>query len=109
MGKRAKQWRTLAAVSCAAASACHVQTIVGAAHASSPMKRILVLGDSLSEGFGLRPDQAYPSLLIDKLRSAGLSFELTNASQSGGTTEEGLQRLPRHLKPMVDIFILELA
>jgi len=73
------------------------------------MKTILVLGDSLSEGFGLKPSQAYPALLTEKLRAAGLSFEITNASQSGGTTEEGLERLPRHLKPVVDIFILELG
>jgi acyl-CoA thioesterase I len=76
---------------------------------ASSMKRILVLGDSLSEGFGLKPSQAYPPLLTEKLRVAGLSFEITNASQNGGTTEEGLARLPRHLKPIVDIFILELG
>ena len=76
---------------------------------ASPMKRILVLGDSLSEGFGLRPNQAYPALLTDKLRADGLSYEILNASQTGGTTEDGLRRLPRHLKPRIDIFILELG
>ena len=73
------------------------------------MKRILVLGDSLSAGLWLKPSQAYPALLTEKLRAAGLDFEITNASQSGGTTEEGLERLPKHLKPKVDIFILELG
>jgi acyl-CoA thioesterase I len=77
---------------------------------SSPMKRILVLGDSLSAGFGLKSSQAWPALIADKLRAAGLTnFEVTNASQSGGTTAGGLQRLPAHLKPPVDIFILELG
>jgi acyl-CoA thioesterase-1 len=74
------------------------------------MKRILVLGDSLSAGFGLEPYQAYPALLAEKLRETGLTnFEITNASQSGGTTEGGLQRLPAHLKRKIDIFILELG
>ena len=73
------------------------------------MKRILVLGDSLSEGFLLKDSEAYPALLVDKLRAAGLDFEVTNASASGGTTEGGLRRLPPHLKHPVDIFILELG
>jgi acyl-CoA thioesterase-1 len=38
-----------------------------------------------------------------------LNFEIINASQSGGTTEGGLQRLPAHLKRKIDIFILELG
>ena len=73
------------------------------------MKTILVLGDSLSEGFQLKSSEAYPLLLADKLRAAGLDFQVTNASASGGTTEGGLQRLPSHLKRKIDIFILELG
>src|SRR5215471_7119806 len=72
-------------------------------------KRILVLGDSISEGFQLRPSEAYPLLLAKKLDAAGLNFQVTNASQSGGTTEGGLERLPAHLKRKIDIFILELG
>jgi acyl-CoA thioesterase-1 len=75
----------------------------------SMAKRILVLGDSLSAGFGLRSSQAYPALLTEKLRAANLSFEITNASQTGGTTAGGLERLPAHLKRKIDIFILELG
>ena len=80
-----------------------------AAPNSSRMKTILVLGDSLSEGFQLKSSEAYPLLLADKLRAAGLNFQVTNASASGGTTEGGLQRLPSHLKRKIDIFILELG
>jgi acyl-CoA thioesterase-1 len=76
---------------------------------SSPVKRILILGDSLSQGFGLRSTRAYPALLIEKFRAAGLNFEITNASQSGGTTDGGLRRLPARLKRKIDIFILELG
>jgi len=85
------------------------QSVTAASRDSSSMKRILVLGDSLSQGFGLRPAEPYPALLIEKLRGAGLNFEIINASQSGGTTAGGLQRLPGHLKRKIDIFILELG
>jgi len=85
------------------------QPVTSATHDSSSMKRILVLGDSLSQGFGLTSSQAYPTLVAEKLRVAGLNFEIINASQSGGTTEGGLQRLPPRLKRKIDIFILELG
>jgi len=76
---------------------------------ASPTKTILVLGDSLSQGFGLTPGEAYPMLLAKKLRAAGLNFQVTNASAAGGTTEGGLERLPAHLKRRIDIFIVELG
>ena len=72
-------------------------------------KTILVLGDSLSQGFGLTPSEAYPMLLAKKLRTAGLNYQVTNASAAGGTTEGGLERLPAHLKRKIDIFIVELG
>jgi acyl-CoA thioesterase-1 len=85
-------------------SAFFVRTV----HADST-KTILVLGDSLSQGFGLAPNEAYPMLLTKKLRAAGLNFRVINASAAGGTTEGGLGRLPAHLKRKIDIFILELG
>src|SRR5947208_2404131 len=85
------------------------QSVDAASRDASPMKRILILGDSLSAGFALRPNQAYPALLTEKLRAASLNFEIINASQSGGTTGGGLERLPAHLKRKIDIFILELG
>ncbi len=98
---------TVAAVSVALISL--ARSVTAVPRDSSPVKRILILGDSLSQGFGLRSTQAYPALLIEKLRAAGLNFEITNASQSGGTTDGGLRRLPAHLKRKIDIFILELG
>jgi len=65
--------------------------------------------DSLSDGLLLKRTQAYPALLLDKLRDAGLKFEVINASASGDTTDGGLGRLPPHLKRKIDIFILELG
>ena len=73
------------------------------------MKTILVFGDSLSDGFGLKRKEAYPALLADKLRAAGLNYKVINASESGGTSESGLGRLGPHLKGMIDIFVLQLG
>src|SRR5207237_8495192 len=84
------------------------QFVAAAPRDSSPVKRILVLGDSLSAGFGLRSTQTYPALLTEKLRAAGLEFEITNASQSGGTTAGGLQSLRAHRTHKIDIVILVL-
>ncbi len=95
-------WSALISIFCGPAAA-------GAVPASPQMKTILVLGDSLSAGFGLKSSEAYPALLAKKLRAAGLNFQVTNASQTGGTTEGGLERLPAHLKRKIDIFILELG
>ncbi|HJT46351.1 MAG TPA: arylesterase [Chthoniobacterales bacterium] len=101
-----KQWRSVAVI----LAVLWAQSGIGFARDSSSMKRILVLGDSLSAGFGLKSSQAWPALVTGKLRAAGLTnFEITNASQSGGTTNGGLQRLPPHLKRKVDIFVLELG
>src|SRR5437870_13865262 len=85
------------------------QSMTAASPDPSPVKRILVLGDSLSQGFGLRSTQAYPALLTEKLRAANLSFEITNASQSGGSIDGGLHRLRAHLKRKINIFVLELG
>src|SRR5438105_15887983 len=85
------------------------QSVTAGSHDSSSVKRILVLGDSLSQGFGLRSTQAYAALLIEKLRAANLNFEITNANQSGGRTEGGRRRLPPHLRRKTGICIIELG
>jgi acyl-CoA thioesterase I len=76
---------------------------------ASRMKTIFVFGDSLSDGFQLERSQAYPALLVEKLRRAALEFEVVNSSVSGDRTAGGLRRLPNHLKERIDIFILELG
>jgi len=77
--------------------------------AASPAKRILVFGDSLSDGYGLKRSQAYPALLAAKLDAAGWHYQVINSSAPGDTTDSGFSRLPPHLKRKIDIFILELG
>src|SRR4029450_9692620 len=100
MHKSGKQWGTLLGfglIAIALLATAAPQTASAARRDSSAVNRILVLGDSLSAGFLLKPREAWPILLVDKLRDAGLEFEVTNASQTGGTTTGGLVRLPAQL------------
>jgi acyl-CoA thioesterase I len=85
------------------------QTANGAARETSRVKTVLVLGDSLSEGFRLSPRDAWPMLLSRRLRQIDPNFGIVNASASGGTTEGGLLRLPAHLNRKIDIFVVELG
>jgi acyl-CoA thioesterase-1 len=70
---------------------------------------ILVLGDSLSAGFGMGREQSWPALLGQRLKSRYPSVDVANISISGETTAGGLSRLPealRHFKPRFVIIVL---
>ncbi|QRJ62932.1 arylesterase [Azospira restricta] len=77
-----------------------------AAHAA---RTILVYGDSLSAGFGIRQDAAWPALLQKRLAERRLDYSVVNASISGETTSGGRSRiaeaLARH-KPAVVVVAL---
>ena len=64
------------------------------ASASAFAGTVLVWGDSLSAGYGLRPQQAWPALLEKKIADARLPHKVINASISGETTAGGRSRLP---------------
>lgn len=71
---------------------------------------ILVWGDSLSAGYQLRIEQAWPTLLQTRLAEEGFPHRVVNASVSGETTSGGLTRLPAALvEHQPDLFILELG
>ncbi len=59
---------------------------------------LLILGDSLSAGFGMNSDQSWVHLLDLRLQQTGRSYRILNSSISGDTTQGGLARLPRLLK-----------
>jgi acyl-CoA thioesterase-1 len=70
---------------------------------------ILVLGDSLSAGFGLAPGQGWVALLQQRLKKQGYGHRVVNASVTGETTDGGVQRLDRALathKPKIAIIEL---
>ena len=61
-------------------------------------KTILVMGDSLSAGYGIRTDQAWPSLLDKQLSQKLPDYSVANLSISGETTAGGRSRLAPALK-----------
>lgn len=71
--------------------------------------KILFLGDSLTEGYGIESDQAYPALLEKRMKKAGFPVEVINASISGSTSASALGRLKWQLKSQPDILFLALG
>ncbi len=69
----------------------------------------MALGDSLSAGFELAPEQAFPVRLKELLAAEGKPVQLTNAGVSGDTTAGGLARLDWVLADHPEIVLLELG
>ena len=73
--------------------------LASVASAAAPAQRtIVVLGDSLSAGYGIKVEQGWVRLLEQRLASEGYGYRVVNASVSGETTQGGLARLPRALE-----------
>jgi len=71
---------------------------------------VLVLGDSLSAGYGMDADQSWVALLEARLHEEGYGYRVVNASISGDTTGNGLRRLSRALQlHRPEIVIIELG
>jgi acyl-CoA thioesterase-1 len=68
------------------------------AASTSNSPTLLVLGDSISAGYGIRIEEGWVALLQGRLREQGYGYRVVNASVSGETTAGGLARLPRALR-----------
>jgi acyl-CoA thioesterase-1 len=75
----------------------------------SPPKVILIFGDSLTAGYGLSPEEAFPALVEKQLKEAGKSCQVINAGLSGETSAGGLSRIEWVLRQPIDVFMLELG
>jgi acyl-CoA thioesterase-1 len=71
--------------------------------------KILMLGTSLTQGYGLRPRAEIPALLQAKLKAAGIDAKVINAGVSGDTSAGGLSRLDWSLAERPDAAIVELG
>ncbi|UCV13486.1 arylesterase [Quatrionicoccus australiensis] len=72
-------------------------------------KTVLVMGDSLSAGYGIRPEQAWPALLDKRLAEKRLDYSVANLSISGETTAGGRARFAaalRQYQPAVVVIAL---
>ena len=72
-------------------------------------EKILFFGDSITAGYGLNPDRAFPALIQQQIDSLGLNYTVVNAGLSGETSAGGLRRVDWVLQQGVDIFVLELG
>jgi acyl-CoA thioesterase-1 len=70
---------------------------------------IAVLGDSLTAGFGVAVEEAYPALLQERLRREGYDYRVVNAGVSGDTTAGGLRRADWVLRSRPSIVIVALG
>lgn len=78
--------------------------------ADSRQPVILMFGDSVSAGYGIRVERGWVNLLAQKISQLGYGFRVVNASVSGETTSGGLSRLPHALEVQhPSILILELG
>jgi acyl-CoA thioesterase-1 len=82
---------------------------VPSAPAPRTAPRVVVLGDSLTAGLGLPPDEAYPSLLQKRLKADNYDLEVVNAGVSGDTSADGLRRANWALEGDVRLLILALG
>ncbi len=97
---------TLALLFCTAVS---LWAETGDATNVAAQRRIVVLGDSITAGFGLDPEEAYPALLQEKLDAARLAFAVANAGVSGDTTAGGMRRIDWVLDGGADVLIVALG
>ncbi|MCF1713657.1 arylesterase [Flavihumibacter sp. RY-1] len=72
-------------------------------------KKLVFFGNSLTAGFGLDPEEAFPARTQVKIDSLELGYEVINAGLSGETSAGGLTRIDWILQQKPDIFVLELG
>lgn len=72
-------------------------------------KTILFFGDSLTAGYGLSTEEAFPALIGKELNRQGTKVKVVNAGLSGETSAGGLSRIDWVLRQPVDVFVLELG
>jgi acyl-CoA thioesterase-1 len=77
--------------------------------ANDRLIRIVAFGDSLTAGFGIPQNQAFPVQLEKALRDKGYKVEVINAGVSGDTTAAGLARFDWAVPDGVDAAIVELG
>lgn len=77
--------------------------------ASADPKVILFFGDSLTAGYGLSPEQAFPALVEKNCNKNGTPCKAINAGLSGETSAGGLSRIDWILRQPIDVFVLELG
>ena len=82
---------------------------VGNTNSMQQPKSILFFGNSLTAGYGLDPDLAFPNLIQLKINEEKGDFAVVNAGLSGETSAGGLARIDWVMNQQIDVFVLELG
>jgi acyl-CoA thioesterase-1 len=72
-------------------------------------RTLVFLGDSLTAGLGVQAGEAFPALIAEKVRAAGLPFQIENAGLSGDTSAGALRRIDWLLQRPIDVLVIELG
>jgi acyl-CoA thioesterase-1 len=79
------------------------------AEAAQPLPVVLFLGTSLTAGYGLPSDEAFPALVQRRIDAEDLRYRVVNAGVSGDTSAGGLRRIDWLLKLPIAVLVLELG
>lgn len=74
--------------------------------AFSAPKRLVFLGDSLTEGYGVAREAAFPAIVEKKIKASGKEWTVVNAGVAGSTTASAPERMNWILKTKTDLVIL---
>ena len=75
----------------------------------SHAERLLILGDSLTAGYGVTRESSFPTQLEQLAREAGLQLTVINGGMSGDTSAGGVRRLNWFLREEPNLFMLALG
>lgn len=92
---------------------CTILTIISfsftALAADPTLKKLVILGDSLTEGYGVAQSAAFPALLQKKVDADKLNWKIISSGSSGSTSASGLQRIKWIAKDKPDIVLVLLG
>ena len=89
--------------------ACFLFALISASQTEA--KKLIIIGDSISEGYGVRTEEAYPHLLKEMLSASKRDIEIVNAAVSGSLSSSAVSRMRFFLRSpqKPDLFLLQLG
>lgn len=82
---------------------------VSFAQEPKPLKKLVIIGDSLTEGYGVSKESAFPQLIEKKLNQKASTWQVVNSGVSGSTTASALSRVRWMLKNKPDVVLIILG
>lgn len=76
---------------------------------AAPVRKVAILGDSITSGYGLPRSQALPARLQGELTRLGLAAQVIPAGRDGDTTAGGLRRVDRAVPAGADVCVVALG